>query len=110
MGYMRHHAIIVTGGSHAIQAAHQDAIRIFPRGVTEITEEVVNNFRSFMVGPDGSKEGWDESDTGDKRRSEFKAVLRLLAVAWAEVQYGDDDYDNRVLAASGGVADTQEGR
>jgi len=103
MGYMRHHGIVVTGCGAEVMAANAEARRIFGRDVTEITPEAVNGYRSFFVAPDGSKEGWAESDAGDKRRSEFKSILRTLGLDWAEVQYGDDDYDNRVVAASGGV-------
>jgi hypothetical protein len=100
MGYMRHHAIVVTSWSEAaIRQAHATASRIFP-WVSPLSPEVVNGYRSFFVPPDGSKEGWDESDAGDRRRAEFKAWIREQDfddgsnyLAWFEVGFGEDAND-----------------
>ncbi len=99
MGYMKHHAIIVTGTDHggsAIQIAHKEAKRIFP-WVSAISPPAVNTYRTFLIPPDGSKEGWEESDEGDARRAEFIAHLKTLAyddgsspLDWAEISYADD--------------------
>lgn len=121
MGYLRPTAIIV-GASysasmdrpnerrHWIELAHEEALQVFERhGLTELVGEivrgVVNNARSFFVAWDGSKEGWDESDRGDKARAEFVAWLRAQAYGdgsspldWVEVQYGGDDQEALVLA------------
>ena len=93
MGYMRHHAIIVTGWDDKeghLQKAHEYAKEIFS-AVSEITDEVINGFRSFLVPPDGSKEGWDESDEGDERRQKFLIYLTDPEirgwVSWAEVSW-----------------------
>ena len=48
--------------------------------------------------PDGSKEGWEESVEGDRRRAEF---LKWIAESdvwcdWVEVIFGGDDWDARV--------------
>ena len=42
MGYMRHHAIVVTGIKPFIQNAHSEAVRIFREGVTPIVSGVMN--------------------------------------------------------------------
>lgn len=98
MGYMRHHAIIVTSWNEkAIEQAHQRARDLFPF-VTEITPPSINNYRTFLVPPDGSKEGWDESDAGNTRRALFIEWLdaqrhddNSTPLRWVEVQYGDDE-------------------
>lgn len=104
MGYICHHAIIVTGWSEeAINAAHAEAERIF-FSVSDILPGYVNGYHTFLIPPDGSKEGWAESDQGDVRRGEFIGWLNRQRdaedgsspLAWAEVQYGDGDGDNRV--------------
>jgi len=108
MGYERCHAIVVTdtGYGNHIENAHSEALAIFADvcEVTEITPEAMNRRRSFMVAPDGSKEGWDLSDRGDACRDLFVAWLERQAyddgssaLDWAEVQYGDENLDNRLL-------------
>lgn len=42
---------------------------------------VVNNDYTFIIGPDGSKEGWDKSDAGDIVRQEFMDVVKLCSYA-----------------------------
>ncbi len=99
MGYIRNHAIIVTATyGDFIQRAHDKARDIFGENISEITPEVVNGSRSFLVPPDGSKEGWEESDVGDNRRELFKDWLRAQAyedhstpLHWVELRYGGND-------------------
>lgn len=113
MGYMCHHMIVVTTfDEDLIQLAHEKAAEIFGRpnhhgqivGVTPIMKSPVNFYYSFFVPTDGSKEGWGDSDQGDQHRDEFIAWLESQRYEdqsspydWAEVQYGDDDKDNRML-------------
>ena len=105
MGHMRHHVIVVTSWKDdAIQSAHGAARFIFNGNVTQITNPVVNGFRSFMVAPDGSKEGWEESNVGDSSRNQFVNHLKTFChedgsspLSWAEMQFGDDDGENKLL-------------
>jgi hypothetical protein len=60
----------------------------------------VNDSRAFFVPPDGSKEGWSESDEGDGRRDQFIAWLHKHRYSdgsgplkWVEVRVSDDDLD-----------------
>ncbi|KKN96675.1 hypothetical protein LCGC14_0163190 [marine sediment metagenome] len=55
-----------------------------------------------MVAPDGSKEGWAESDQGDGQRAHFVEYLRALCTErshvyldWVEVKYGESEYGHR---------------
>jgi hypothetical protein len=103
MGYIRHHAIIVTSfGSAYINAAHAEARRLFPY-TTEIAVSPVNEYYSFLVPPDGSKEGWPESDESDANRDALIAWLDQQRcedgssnLDWVEVVYSHDDYSNEV--------------
>ena len=104
MGIFHHHAIVVTSCDYdSIDRAHRQAItcRLSP---SEITPKVVNGYRSFFIPPDGSKEGWDASNFGDERRSQFLAWLRAeskkpgrsfcgewIAVNFGELGQGIDD-------------------
>lgn len=110
MGYMRLNAMVVTSwDSDLIQEAHRVAHEIFdeivtPFGVspiacvTEVTPETVNGYRSFLIAPDGSKEGWGHSDKGDDARAQFAGWLHEQAyrdgsnaLSWVEVFFGDDN-------------------
>jgi len=103
MGYVRHHAIVVTS------SREQD----ITGGIAKATElglvasvqspRTVNGYRSFLVCPDGSKEGWAESDEGDVAREAFIAWLRAQRyddgssnIEWVEVSYGSDDKSARI--------------
>jgi hypothetical protein len=104
MGYMVHHAIIVTGHNNAVAKAHGVALDIFDDMVTPIVTSRTNGYLSFMVAPDGSKAGWGESDDGDRRRERFVAYLDQQRyedysspLDWVEVQYGDDEGDTRIV-------------
>lgn len=98
MGYTRHHAIVVTSFSEeTIAAAHAKA-EALKMSVTPIVVTQINAYHSFLIGPDGSKEWWADSDEGDRRRQEYVTWLRAQAyedgsspLAWVEVQYGDGD-------------------
>jgi hypothetical protein len=106
MGYIRHHAIVVTAWNEDdARDAHDEAHRIFGSTtgvVTSLCDPVMNGYISFAVLPDGSKEGWEESDDGDAARDRFIAWIESkYNYAWAEVQFGDDNGEQIVTRASG---------
>ena len=94
MGYICHHAIVVTGWGDRIKAAHAKAKELQPC-VSELVEGI-NNYSTFLVAPDGSKEGWEDSDKGDASRDAFVAWLRLQWedgspwLSWAEIEMDRD--------------------
>lgn len=98
MGYMRHHAIIVSSWSKdLLEQAHNEASSIFS-WVSPISPEAVNCYAAFFVPPDGSKEGWEESNAGDCRRDRFVTWLNSqryedgsTPFGWVEVQFCDDE-------------------
>lgn len=107
MGYMRHHVIIITSWNQdLLKKAHLKAKEIFPI-VSEIYEGVINNYKSFFIPPDGSKEGWNESNEGDKNRQNFVEWLdaqrysdNSTSLDWVEVQYGDDERETKIVRHS----------
>lgn len=107
MGYMRHHAIVVTSWSvDDLEAAHAEAVRLGCQ-TSPIVLFAVNRGGSFLVAPDGSKEGWPESDNGDVQRRCLIAWLDgqryedgSTSLGWVEVQFGDDDGVTTVVAHS----------
>ena len=98
MGHIRHHAIIVTGYKNTdINRARRKAKKL-SLAVSNIVNSPVNGYMSFFVAPDGSKEGWAESYTGDENRIEFINYLQSIRytdtsspLSWIEIFYGDDD-------------------
>lgn len=104
MGYMRHHAILVTTWDEAKANAAHDAAAALEMSVTPVMESAINGYYSFAVLPDGSKEGWSESEKGDEARAKFIEWTRAQAYEdgsnifdWCEVQYGDDEDEAEIL-------------
>ena len=94
MGYIRHSAIILTGWKDEHIAAAKDKAEIIGLQVIGPSKEVTNGYKTICVVPDGSKEGWPESNQGDERRREFTDWLNAsfdIYLEWVEVDYGDDD-------------------
>lgn len=104
---MRHHAIVITTwNEELLEQAHARAAEL-GMSVSSITGEVVNGYRSFLVAPDGSKEGWEESDNGDARRAEYVKWLdaqryedRSTSLSWVVVQFGDDNQETLIVRDS----------
>lgn len=114
MGYVRHHAIICTGfDNDRVVTARKMIIKLVEEAefnlplVSEIHLAPKGLHFSFVIFPDGSKEYWSESDAGDLLRNEIIKYLVSLQyddgsspIAWVEVQYGDDNGNNKVIASS----------
>lgn len=101
MGYIRHHAIIVTSwDDEKLFMAHAKAKEIFGELVSEKIEGQINGFTSSFVAPDGSKEGWQHSDEGDENRKKFIAFLddeTFGSVRFVELYYGDDNMESKIM-------------
>jgi len=97
MGTIQHHAVIATGGDDQ----HRDQVTawIASRGENHqrrylVGPMVINGYFTVVLTPDGSKEGWDDSDAGDAERDEFVAWLSEPDTYWdwVEVTYGEIGY------------------
>ena len=115
MGYIKHNAIIVTGFQEdKMVKARNKAIKIFkkcfedePMDATELIGKIQNGLcngqQSFFIAPDGSKEGWETSDNGDKARKLFLQWLGEqtdIYCDWIEIRFGGDDDDNTFVRSS----------
>ncbi|MHA2064464.1 MAG: hypothetical protein ACXABY_08800 [Candidatus Thorarchaeota archaeon] len=114
MGYMQHHAILVTTwNSDAAEDIHEKVVEIIKAHklheemVSTLSGVVVNGYRSFAVFPDGSKEGWDTSENGEEARDAIVEMLETYryedgstAMDWVEVQYGDDNLNSYIVRHS----------
>lgn len=94
MGYIKHHGIVVSASNQKyIKNPHEKALEIFGETVTEIIESGINGYVSFFIAPDGSKEGWEESDRGDLNRDQFKNWVKHYDgfIDCVEIYYGGDE-------------------
>ena len=58
----------------------------------------INGYTTYVFAPDGSKEGWEDSDIADEFRARFLEIVKRSK--WADVvhlQLGGDDRETRVL-------------
>ena len=145
MGYIKHHAIIVTSIdiSGDFTELHKKVAEIHPCVTSEITDAVCNGYVSFYTTPvekryklplrrallykvlsfcagillkpllkatnlcakwygkvhiktaamlpDGSKEGWWDSQEGDDAREQIIEILKANDCEWVMLSYGGDD-------------------
>ncbi len=98
MGYDRNHAIVVSSWSLALLTEVRERATGCGNRASEIIKYVINDGGAFMVAPDGSKEGWEESEKGDAARAKFlqwadsqRYADGSTPLRWAEVQFADDE-------------------
>jgi hypothetical protein len=99
MGRIRHHAIIITGTSPKLmRKVRQRARQYFRKHVSGLVRSQFNGHISILIPPDGSFEGWPESDHYDRQRARFVRWLDKLAYAdgshplnLIEVEYGGEE-------------------
>lgn len=111
MGYMRHHALIVTSWDEGyIEEAHTVALDVFGEDaaaqVTGITNPM-NGLRSFCIVPDGGKESMDESEIGEEHRVEMVGILDIMREGgrfcdYALVQFADENGNECLLRTQSG--------
>ena len=105
MGYMRHDAIVVTSWKsevieEAATKARECGLEVLgPSGVA------TNGIRTLLVCPDGSKEGWDESDAFDAKRAAYIEYLNGVryednssCLSWVALAYSNDDCEAEITA------------
>lgn len=105
MGYIKHHAIIVSSWDRdVLRTVHAYATTIFGSQVSNICEPSVNLHETFLIAPDGSCEGWIESNQGDQQRFEFIAYLQSFCykdsssmIKWVELSYADEKSDPKII-------------
>lgn len=122
MGYIKHHAIIITGWQKdKVISANKKAKEIFIKHfkesifreiklVSNVIEGVVNAQYSFFIAPDGSKEGWSDSDFADNARAEFIEWIKsgdAGYVEYAEICFGGDDSENTFINTSNKFAESE---
>ena len=105
MGYIKHHAIAVTSwNKEKLYEAHKKAVNIFGSIVSEIVRSNINSYLSFFIAPNGSKEGWPDSDNGDILRDRFIRWVNKQAyeddsncLRFCEFYYGEDNDKSEII-------------
>lgn len=107
MGYIKHNAIVITSWSEASIVAATEKATDIGLQVLGPAPSVINSYRSLMICPDGSKEGWEDSNVGDKKREKFRSWLDTQKygdgsgnLEWAEISYGLDDQEATITASA----------
>lgn len=72
------------------------------RNLFLFSDKVINGLYTVVMVPDGSKEGWPESDHGDKLRNEFINLLEEAdhndgSSPWDFVEIGYGEFGQTVL-------------
>jgi len=115
MGYIAHHAVIVTVSGYVLnrdQSPQMPDVEGFRESLPEQfrkliigpVESITNGYLHFIFLPDGSKEGWETSDLGDTYREQF---IKLFDFKYndgsspfdgVEIRYGGDEPDAAYIA------------
>jgi len=104
MGYIKHHAIVIASfDEELILKAHTKANELCEGLVSELISYRINGGKSFFIAPDGSKEGWDESNQMNESRESFIDWVNEQAyedesnaLSFAELFFGEDNGESRV--------------
>ncbi len=90
----------------------KEAFNMIAARRADLTTRMLYGNRSFFVGPDGSKEGWAESDEWDMRRNDLIEWMNAqrydddsTALKWALVQFADENGEAEILRHSEGFTE-----
>jgi hypothetical protein len=98
MGLMQHDAVVATTWK---EECFYRVLRVvnswgYPYRFLDSAASVQNGYRTILLTPDGSKEGWTESDRGDSLRTRFINLLHednyedgTSPWSWVEVSWGE---------------------
>lgn len=102
MGRIKHNVIVVTAFQKEAIDKGMDKATSLGLVVTNIVRGTANEYYSFLIAPDGSKEGWDESDKMDVLREEWikfadKLQEHGLYLDFVHLSFGGDDDTTTIL-------------
>ncbi len=99
MGTIIHHAVVATTWNDETFAKILKWVKNLPaqeRAMFLMSKPKMNGYATVILVPDGSKEGWAESDWGDQLRREFIHILELDKYGdgsspwdWVEIEFGE---------------------
>ncbi len=92
MGVRINNVILVASAREMTEEAHTKARKIF-KNYRHLVGKVchsMNFLSSFTIHPDGSNEGWKESDEMDKLRAKFCKWLNKNDIDFIEVAFNEE--------------------
>ena len=94
MGTIQHNAVIATTWDEKEIRRLKKWISSLPKswqGLFTVSSGVVNDYQTITMSPDGSKEGWSDSEMGDELRERFIAEINSPESHWefVEVSFGE---------------------
>ena len=71
--------------------------------VSEPVSSGVNGYWTLITGPDGSNEGWEESNLRNEAPNKIIKMIdsQEYYASWTEVQYDDENGEDRTVHSSG---------
>ena len=105
MGYMKHDAIVISSWDNEAIKEAADMAREYGLEVLGPSTTVTNGIRTLLICPDGSKEGWEESNAFDIKRASYLAYLNSIryddnssCLSWVAISYSNDDREALITA------------
>jgi hypothetical protein len=93
MGTIQHESILMMAfGQEAEDLLYEKACELGLEDHILIGDPVHNGYRPVVIIPDGSKEGWEDSDEMQENRNNFVSWLKSLTYPvcdWCRVEWGD---------------------
>jgi hypothetical protein len=104
MGYMAHHGLMAIVYDFVMQGMYghtppdwegfkESVPPAYRPLLVGPVHSIVNGYTMFAMFPDGSKEGWPQSDTGDEIRARFAMLFDDEACDLVEFRWGGDEPD-----------------
>ena len=105
MGTMNHNAVIATTWDGKEVERIKKFTELNNSALFLFSNEVTNGYITVVLVPDGSKEGWEESDDGDDLRERFIKKLEQAnyddgSNPWDWIEVGFGEYGQKVLGGN----------
>jgi hypothetical protein len=97
MGTIWHNAIVITSSeTNELAAVWNKAVELFGPLASPVIKSSCNGYFSFFIAPDGSKEGWPESDDMNQRRAALcKFISACTHIKYVDVGFGETFFGNK---------------
>jgi hypothetical protein len=96
MSHVKHNAILITSMNELALIDAKEKALALDLSVVGPFQSDINGYRTLLIVPDGSKEGWDDSTANDARRELLIKWIHAQAFEdgsnrfdWAHVEYGE---------------------
>jgi hypothetical protein len=97
MGYIVHDYILITHWDcEELKKVHKEICRIWKKyfdtsSVSSVIHSPINGYGTILICPDGSKEGWTESNYGDAARADILNYLKKQKIKSLKISHTEED-------------------